>query len=180
MPAVLEWDKVMRINPVSLHNCEKDQVDEVFGMLIMTEEWDVKDKTPENVIQAFKVFQALLKIKGLELDYAFNYIEKEFADVSKLGQESRHSGTGPDTRFLRDEIRQLETQLEQREKELAQLKKEMGKEKKTNEELTLRAEEAEDEVKKLKREVSGSSHNYILQDLFDHHLILSWYTSTLH
>lgn len=48
---------------------------------------------------------------------------------------AQYSGKGPDTRFLRDEIRQLETQLEQREKELTQIKKEMGKEKKTIEEV---------------------------------------------
>lgn len=55
--------------------------------------------------------------------------------VSFSVHAAQQSGTGPDTRFLRDEIRQLETQLEQREKELTQLKKEMGKEKKTNEEV---------------------------------------------
>ncbi|XP_044048401.1 centrosomal protein of 290 kDa isoform X5 [Siniperca chuatsi] len=164
MHAALEWDKMTRIDPASLHECEKDQVDEVFVMFVLAEQWEVKDKAPEDIIQVLKVFQALLKIKDRELTLASDFIdnigvkhaktEKELlAKVSRLEQQRKHSGTGPDTRFLRDEIRQLETQLEQREKELTQLKKEMGKEKKNNEELVVRAEEAEDKVKKLKREI---------------------------
>ncbi|XP_070763229.1 centrosomal protein of 290 kDa [Enoplosus armatus] len=164
MSAVLEWDKVTRIDPASLHEYEKNQVDEVVCMLVLAEEWEVKDKTEESIIQVLRVFQALLKMKDQDYSVAYNFvgeigvkhakIEKELlAKVSRLEQERKLSGTGPDTRFLRDEIRQLETQLEQREKELTQLKKEMGKEKKNNEELVVRAEEAEDEVKKLKREI---------------------------
>ncbi|KAM3870148.1 centrosomal protein of 290 kDa [Diretmus argenteus] len=65
---------------------------------------------------------------------------------------ARRSGTGRDTRFMQDELRQLETQLEQSEKENSQLKREMNKEKKTNEELLIRVEEAEDEIRRLKRE----------------------------
>ncbi|MBN3304076.1 CE290 protein, partial [Amia calva] len=65
---------------------------------------------------------------------------------------AQRSMGGRDTRFLRDEIRQLENQLERREKEMAEMEKEINKEKKANEELTLRAEEAENENRKLKRE----------------------------
>uniref|UniRef100_A0A7N6AYG1 Centrosomal protein of 290kDa coiled-coil region domain-containing protein n=1 Tax=Anabas testudineus TaxID=64144 RepID=A0A7N6AYG1_ANATE len=83
----------------------------VLFFKLQAEQWEVEDKAPEDIIQVFRVFQAVLKV--------FNV----------------HSNTGPDTRFLRDEIWQLETQLEQKEKELTQLNKEMGKDKKTIEEV---------------------------------------------
>ncbi|KAI3371006.1 hypothetical protein L3Q82_023650 [Scortum barcoo] len=168
MPAAFEWDKVMGIDPASLLESEKDQVEEVFAMFALAEEWEVKDKAPENIVQVLRVFQTLLKMKDRELTIAYSFVEEIGMKHAKVEvfwwglfgclyvlfpvHTAQHSGTGPDTRFLRDEIRQLETQLEQRERELTHLKKEMGKEKKNNEELVMQAMEAEDDIRKLKRE----------------------------
>ncbi|XP_047188971.1 centrosomal protein of 290 kDa isoform X2 [Scophthalmus maximus] len=163
MPAALGWDRVTRIDPATLHESGKDRVDEVFDMFIMTEDWELEEKTPEDIAHVLRMFRALLKIKDREIALSVKFLEDAgvqhaktenelLAKVSRLEKERKHSGAGPDTRFLRDEIRQLEAQLEQKENDLIQTNKEMVKEKKTSEELLLRAEKAEDEVKKLKRE----------------------------
>lgn len=48
---------------------------------------------------------------------------------------AQQSAGGRDTRFLRDEIRQLEKQLEQKDRELEDMEKELEKEKKVNEQV---------------------------------------------
>ncbi len=50
-------------------------------------------------------------------------------------QMTQHVIGGGDTRFLRNEIHQLESHLERKEREVTQLEKEMGKERKANEEV---------------------------------------------
>lgn len=35
MPAALEWDKVTRIDAATLHECEKEKLEEVFIMLAL-------------------------------------------------------------------------------------------------------------------------------------------------
>uniref|UniRef100_A0A667YHJ9 Centrosomal protein 290 n=1 Tax=Myripristis murdjan TaxID=586833 RepID=A0A667YHJ9_9TELE len=83
-----------------------------------------------------------------ELFVAYDIIENAGSEQAKSGyflgggclyplfsvQMAQRSGTGRDTRFMKDELQHLETQLEQREREYSHLKKELNKEKKTNEE----------------------------------------------
>ncbi|KAE8296722.1 Centrosomal protein of 290 kDa [Larimichthys crocea] len=177
MSAAFEWDKAMGIDPMNLRNCVKDQIDDVFNMLISTEEWEVENKSPKNINQVLRLFQAILQIKERELILSNNFLEKTgekqakvekelHAKMARLEQECK-SGTGPDSRFLRDEIRYFETQLEQREKELTHLKKEMGKEKKTNMELFEQVHKAEEEVKNLKKEIQKlkNENEQLKQDL---------------
>ncbi|XP_029009885.1 centrosomal protein of 290 kDa isoform X2 [Betta splendens] len=167
--AAFEWNKVTKVDPESLN--ESANVKEMVDMFVSVQEWGVEDKAPENITQVLRVLQALLRFKDHEVGQLNNLfkkrnidenktVQKELKDkISRLEQGLKHSSTGLGTRFLRDEIWQLETQLEQKETELNQIKKEMGKEKKSIEELVVRAEEAEDEVKKLKRENKQLRHD---------------------
>ncbi|XP_077423509.1 centrosomal protein of 290 kDa isoform X2 [Vanacampus margaritifer] len=160
----LEWDEMRRIEPQSLHECDRDELDEMVTRLTSTDEFGVERQAQEEIVHVLRVFQALLKMKHQEASLAEQLIEEQEKNENKLQAKmlrleedlkyakSADGGSGTDNRFLRNEIRQLETQLEQKEKEVTHLKREMGGSKKTIEELVLRAEAAEDETKTLKRE----------------------------
>ncbi|KAG5211838.1 hypothetical protein JEQ12_014267 [Ovis aries] len=116
-------------------------------------------------------------MKAQEVELALEEVEKAGEEqakfenqlktkVMKLENElemAQHSAGGRDTRFLRDEIRQLEKQLEQKDRELEDMEKELEKEKKVNEQLALRNEEAENENSKLRRE-----NEQLRQDIIDY------------
>ncbi|KAJ8395713.1 hypothetical protein AAFF_G00029500 [Aldrovandia affinis] len=165
MPPGLDWNKLMEVDPDEWEGLEKE-ADELVDMISKVQLRDLKDGDIQKLIQLFRITQTIMKMKVQEVSCAYEVIDKAGADqaeienqlkaqVYKLENElemAQRSTGGRDTRFLRDEIRQLEGQVERKEKELVQMEKEMNKEKKVNEELSLRAEEAEDENRKLKRE----------------------------
>ncbi|XP_057693793.1 centrosomal protein of 290 kDa-like isoform X2 [Corythoichthys intestinalis] len=159
MPAAVEWDNVKKLDPLTLHESYKDELDSVINLLTSTEEWEVERRTQEDVIHILRVFQALLKMKHQEAALAEELVEAQeknenaiLAKVSRLEEELTYAGTGPDNSFLRNEIRQLKGQLVRKEEMINQLKKEINREKKTTEKLFSRAEAAEEDLKTLKKE----------------------------
>ncbi|XP_047658167.1 centrosomal protein of 290 kDa isoform X2 [Tachysurus fulvidraco] len=161
MPPAADWTFLMRVDPDSLGDEEK-----ICDMLLKIYPKDLKENEPKKAIQLFRISQTLLKLKVEEATCAYEIVEKAGAEQARMESQlkekiselksdlevAQRSAGGRDTRFLRDEIRQMESQLEQKDKELVQLEKDMDKERKSNEELSRRAEEAEDENRRLKRE----------------------------
>ncbi|KAB5571625.1 hypothetical protein PHYPO_G00227210 [Pangasianodon hypophthalmus] len=162
MPPAADWSFLMRVDPDNLG----DDDEKICDMLLKIYPKDLKENDSKKAIQLFRISQTLLKLKLEEATCAYEIVEKAGAEqarmesqlkekISELKTEleiAQRSAGGRDTRFLRDEIRQMESQLEQKDKELVQLEKDMDKERKSNEELSRRAEEAEDENRRLKRE----------------------------
>ncbi|XP_051818445.1 centrosomal protein of 290 kDa-like [Antechinus flavipes] len=166
----LDWKTLWRVNPDDLPR-QEELADDLLVSLSKVEVKDLKDENQENVVHLFQITQSLMKMKAQEAELALEEVEKAGEEqakfenqlktkVMKLENElemAQQSAGGRDTRFLRDEIRELEKQLEQKDRELEDMEKEMEKEKKVNEQpirqLALRNEEAENENSKLRREV---------------------------
>ncbi|XP_043083956.1 centrosomal protein of 290 kDa isoform X2 [Puntigrus tetrazona] len=162
MPAATDWKLLMGVDPEDLG--EDDE--KISDLILMIKPRDLKADDSEKMIQLFRISQTLLRMKLDEIKCAYEVVDSAGVEQARIENElkakvlklegelemAQRVMGGGDTRFLRDEIHQLESHLERKEREVTQLEKEMGKERKANEELALRAEEAEEKNRKLKRE----------------------------
>ncbi|XP_060101141.1 centrosomal protein of 290 kDa [Heteronotia binoei] len=176
MAPFLEWKKLMKVDPDALPH-QEELADNLLETVATVDGNNLKEENPEHLIQLFKISQSLMKMKTQEVALALEEVEKAGEEqaksenhlktkVMKLEKEleiAQRSAGGRDTRFLRDEIRQLEKQLEQKDRELVDMEKELEKEKKNNEQLALRCEDAANENSKLRRE-----NEQLRQDVIDY------------
>ncbi|NWX66773.1 CE290 protein, partial [Promerops cafer] len=176
MAPVLDWKKLMKVDPDTLPR-QEELADKLLNIMFKVDGKDLKTESPEKMIHLFKITQSLLKMKTQEVELALEEVEKAGEEqakcennfktkLMKLQNElemAQKSAGGRDTRFLRDEIRQLEKQLEQKERQLTDTEKELEKEKKVNEQLALRIEDAENENIRFRRE-----NEQLRQDVVDY------------
>ncbi|XP_049739967.1 centrosomal protein of 290 kDa isoform X4 [Elephas maximus indicus] len=176
MPPNINWKDIMKVDPDDLPR-QEELADNLLISLSKVEINEIKSESQESLIHLFRVTQSLMKMKAQEVELALEEVEKAGEEQAKFENQlksklmklenelemAQQAAGGRDTRFLRDEIRQLEKQLEQKDRELEDMEKELDKEKKVNEQLALRNEEAENENSKLRRE-----NEQLRQDIIDY------------
>uniref|UniRef100_A0A4W3IQE0 Centrosomal protein 290 n=1 Tax=Callorhinchus milii TaxID=7868 RepID=A0A4W3IQE0_CALMI len=146
MPPNLDWNKLMTVDPDSLPSRDKladkllDSISKVFHIYLFQFSHSLR-LTPS--LASFKS-----RLKTLLFEHAID---------RKL-----YTG-GRDTRFLREEIRQLENQLQFKDRELTEIERELNKEKKISEQLGIRIKEVENENNKIRRE-----NEQLRQDVTDY------------
>ncbi|XP_010217467.1 PREDICTED: centrosomal protein of 290 kDa [Tinamus guttatus] len=176
MAPILDWKKLMKVDPDALPH-QEELADRLLETVSKVDGKDLKNEASEQLLHLFKITQSLMKMKAQEVELALEEVEKAGEEQAKCENQFKtkvmkleselemalRSAGGRDTRFLRDEIRQLEKQLGQKERELTDMEKELEKEKKVNEQLALRTEDAENENIKLRRE-----NEQLRQDVIDY------------
>ncbi|XP_036106988.1 centrosomal protein of 290 kDa [Molossus molossus] len=176
MPPNINWKDIVKVDPDDLPR-QEELADNLLVSLSKVEVNELKSESQENLIHLFRITQSLMKMKAQEVELALEEVDKAGEEQAKFENQLKtkviklenelemalQSTGGRDTRFLRDEIRQLEKQLEQKDRELEDMEKELEKEKKVNEQFALRNEEAEHENSKLRRE-----NEQLRQDVIDY------------
>uniref|UniRef100_A0A8C6DLZ6 Centrosomal protein 290 n=1 Tax=Moschus moschiferus TaxID=68415 RepID=A0A8C6DLZ6_MOSMO len=172
MPPNINWKEIRKVDPDELPR-QEELADNLLISLSKVEVNELKSESQENMIHLFRITQSLMKEVEKAGEEQAKFENQLKTKVMKLENElemAQHSAGGRDTRFLRDEIRQLEKQLEQKDRELEDMEKELEKEKKVNEQLALRNEEAENENSKLRRETKRlkKKNEQLRQDIIDY------------
>uniref|UniRef100_A0A4W3I2B1 Centrosomal protein 290 n=1 Tax=Callorhinchus milii TaxID=7868 RepID=A0A4W3I2B1_CALMI len=168
MPPNLDWNKLMTVDPDSLPSRDK-LADKLLDSISKVEGNDLTAENPEKLIQLFRITQTLMKMKAQEVELALEEVEKAGGEQAKMGNGvflylmAQMSTGGRDTRFLREEIRQLENQLQFKDRELTEIERELNKEKKISEQLGIRIKEVENENNKIRRE-----NEQLRQDVTDY------------
>ncbi|XP_042190773.1 centrosomal protein of 290 kDa isoform X1 [Callorhinchus milii] len=176
MPPNLDWNKLMTVDPDSLPSRDK-LADKLLDSISKVEGNDLTAENPEKLIQLFRITQTLMKMKAQEVELALEEVEKAGGEQAKMENQlkakvvklehevemAQMSTGGRDTRFLREEIRQLENQLQFKDRELTEIERELNKEKKISEQLGIRIKEVENENNKIRRE-----NEQLRQDVTDY------------
>lgn len=166
----------MKVDPDSLPSREK-LADKLLDSISKVEGNELTAEEPQKLLQLFCITQSLMKMKAQEVELALEEVEKAGeeqaktenqlkAKVLKLENElemAQVSAGGRDTRFLREELRQLENQLQFKDREVSEMEKELNKEKKLVEQVGIRIKETENENNKLRRE-----NDQLRQDIVDY------------
>ncbi|XP_043565825.1 centrosomal protein of 290 kDa-like isoform X4 [Chiloscyllium plagiosum] len=179
----LDWAQFMKVDPDSLPSREK-LADKLLDTISKVEGNELTAEDPEKLIQLFRLTQSLMKMKAQEVELALEEVEKAGeeqaktenqlkAKVLKLENElemAQVSAGGRDTRFLREELRQVESQLQYKDRELSEMEKELNKEKKIVEQVGIRIKEIENENNKLRREKEKlkRKNDQLRQDVIDY------------
>lgn len=166
MSTTFEWDKVRGIDPKKLRSLKQEKMYEVFDILTLTEDWDVEDKTQEEIIHVFKVFQALLKIKQYELCETHNFLEEVDeeqvrtelqlkAKVEMLKHQLQRISGAEKIKIqdLYTENDRLKGELETYQAELIKSREYIVQEKKHKTRLTNELQEADHKISLLKQNV---------------------------
>ncbi|XP_063502610.1 centrosomal protein of 290 kDa isoform X7 [Pongo pygmaeus] len=200
MPPNINWKEIMKVDPddlprqeeladnllislskVEVNELKSEKQENMIHLFRITQSL-MKETRCSKFVADCRENKSWMKAQEVEL--ALEEVEKAGEEqakfenqlktkVMKLENElemAQQSAGGRDTRFLRNEIRQLEKQLEQKDRELEDMEKELEKEKKVNEQLALRNEEAENENSKLRRENKRlkKKNEQLCQDIIDY------------
>ncbi|CAG5135824.1 unnamed protein product, partial [Candidula unifasciata] len=174
--APLSWPVIERVNVDSISD---EQADELFDLLKTAKVDDDADNT--RVRKLFTVTQVIMIQRNQLFEDAMNEAEaeakkslkreqelkkelekahKEIEELKKFGPEG---GASRDTRFLREQIRELEESNDQLKQEVKDLNRDLNIEKRAAEKYSERISEVERELKETREE-----NDQLRQDLSDY------------